>query len=40
VFADERHSALALFGAVLIIVSVVVSEFKLRVRRRPPAALP
>ncbi len=40
VFADERHSALALFGAVLIIVSVVVSELKLRVRRRPPAAVP
>lgn len=35
VFADERHSALALFGAVLIITSVVVSEVKLRVRRRP-----
>lgn len=35
VFADERHSALALFGAVLIVVSVVVSEVKLRIRRRP-----
>ncbi len=38
VFADERHSALALFGAVLIIASVIVSEVKLRVRRRPGAA--
>ncbi|MGO1767680.1 EamA family transporter [Advenella sp. S44] len=40
VFADERHSALALFGAILIIVSVAVSEMKVRLRRRPPAALP
>lgn len=40
VFADERHSALALLGAVLIVVSVVVSEVKLRLRQRPPGALP
>jgi len=39
VFADERHSALALFGAVLIVVSVVVSELKLRLRRRPQQPL-
>lgn len=35
VFADERHSALALFGAVLIVMSVIVSEVRLRIRRRP-----
>ena len=38
VFADERHSAIALFGAVLIVASVVISELRWRPGRKIPAA--